>query len=171
MSLCEIFFEHWKSIPRTGLVPSLGDYLDRPHPTTQPWTVIFDVEGEHLPMRLVGTLLTGAVGVELKGINAHDIYPEHQRADFVRRHRLITSHPCGMWSYGSAKTLKGHGIEMKGIALPLMREANQLSVVRVIELLNPLVPGDQFTQVKTDPKPITWVDIGAGVPAPSPAAT
>jgi hypothetical protein len=146
-------------------VPTLCDYLDRPNGKTQPWTLIFDLEDTHLPMRLVGTQLGNIMGKELTGTDNLLVYPEHQRADFMRRHRLLALHPCGMKSFAVSSTLKGAVIEMTGIALPLARANGAMSVVRVIEVLQAVGTGNQLAQVSTAPKPSIWIDIGAGVPA------
>jgi hypothetical protein len=109
--------------------------------------------------------LTNIMGKELTGTDNLLVYPEPQRADFMRRHRLLAHHPCGMRSFAFASSLKGPTIEMTGIALPLIRDGGALSVVRVIEVIQEVATGNQVAQVSTAPKPSIWIDIGAGVPA------
>jgi hypothetical protein len=72
------FFEHWKSIPKSGLVPNLSDYLDRPNPKLQPWTIIIDFEDKSFPTRLFGTALVELVGSDLTNTDHLALFPKHQ---------------------------------------------------------------------------------------------
>ncbi len=107
--------------------------------------MIFDLEDKRLPLRLVGTQLTNIMGKELTGTDNLLVYPKPQRADFMRRHRLLARQPCGMRSSSFASSIKGPVIEMTGIASPLIRDDGALSVVRVIEVIQAVATGNQLS--------------------------
>jgi len=164
MNLLDHLLAHWRSIPKSGLVPSLRDYLERPNPITQPWTLIIDIEDHGFPTRLFGTGLAELVGGDLTHTDHLLLFPEAQRARSLLRHKLLTSHPCGMESVAQAQTLKGLVAEMIGLALPLSRDDGGHSVVRVIQVTENLGYSDKVATVTAvDPK-MQWIDIGYGVP-------
>ncbi|MDX2144137.1 MAG: hypothetical protein SFV19_12335 [Rhodospirillaceae bacterium] len=164
MDRLEKFFRHWQSIPRSGLVPRLADYLERPNPELQPWTLILDVEDSTLPTRLFATALVTLVGADLTKTDHLALFSKDQHGDAMRRHKLMAIHPCGMYSEAVAQTLKGLTYAMSGLALPLARENGGHSVVRIIVPSQALATGDTFATVKVQPPAVKWMDIGAGVP-------
>jgi PAS domain len=173
MSLLDAFVDHWRTIPRNapgaGLVPLMRDYLDRPNPLTQPWTLLLDVEEQRLTVRLIGTMLSKFIGIELTGSDQAALFPDDQRAEVLRRHAMTASHPCGMRTLATALTVKGRALDMVTIALPLLRSSGGVSLARVVQVLQPLDNGDQVKQLVTALPQATWFDIGNGVPDMGPA--
>jgi hypothetical protein len=167
VTVLEEFLRHWRAIPRTGLVPRLRDFLDRPNPATQPWTLIFDImAGDRLPTRLFGSMLVNLVGADLTGTDHLALFPAPQRADFMARHRRLVMQPCGMQSTARAATLKGRNLEMESMALPLMRDDGSACVARTIRVISVVGQGDRMVSVVPSPPQPRWIDIGAGMPAP-----
>jgi hypothetical protein len=95
MEALDEFVAHWRSIPRTGLVPRLSDYLNLPHPKLQPWTIILDIEPDSFPTRLFATSLVDIVGTDLTNRDHLELFPQSQRADVRKRHERVVTHPCG----------------------------------------------------------------------------
>lgn len=163
MHLIEAFLAHWRSIPRTGRMPRLDDYLERPNPATQPWTVILDIEPSAYPTRLFGTGLVDLIGTDLTGTDHLRLFPQSERADSLRRHRETVTRPCGMYSGAESQTQKGLVVEMAGLALPLIRDGGY-SIVRIIRVVQNMGYGDRVAKV-TGVKPGSrWLDLGYGVP-------
>jgi hypothetical protein len=159
-----LFLEHWRAIPKRDLVPTLADFLDRPHPTFQPWTQILDVEPAALPLRLVGTALVDLVGREITGLDHLSLFPEAIRVDALRRHHVIVRHPCGMHSVVPTKTVQGKELLLVGIGLPLRRKNGGHCVVRAIAVADTLGFGDAVAEFEPSIRDRAWIDLGAGVP-------
>jgi hypothetical protein len=112
----------------------------------------------------MGSMLANLVGADLTGTDHLALFPEALRADFVRRHRRLVAHPCGMYSTAHGSTLKGRDLSMEGIALPLARDNGGHCVARVIKVLNAHHLGDRMAAVTPSAPQPRWIDLGAGVP-------
>lgn len=164
MNLLDQFLDHWRSIPKSGPVPRLSDYLDHPHPATQPWTLIIDIEEKHFPTRLFGTGLANMIDVDLTGTDHLLMFPVWQHEDSLRRHKLLVTHPCGMYSKAHAQTRKGMMAEIVGLALPLLRDGGGKCVARIIRVTKSLGYSDQLAKITSVAPEIRWLDLGYGVP-------
>jgi hypothetical protein len=163
-ALLDEFLAHWRAIPRHGMIPALRDFLDRPNPRTQPWTLIFDMGEPPLRTRLFGSMLAGLVGADLTGTDHLALFPPSARDDFLRRHRQVVARPCAMFSHARGATLQGRELSMAGVAVPLRRDSGAMCVARVIKVVANLPAGDAMARVVPHPPAARWIDLGAGVP-------
>jgi hypothetical protein len=159
------FLDHWRALPRDGLVPHLRAYLDRVVAHLQPSVVMLDVvSAARLEVRLFGTRLADLTGEEITKRNVLDIYPPELRTDVGTACVSIVSHPCGQLSKRAIRTSGGMLVAASSIALPLLIDRPVVGcVVAYTELHEPVDTDETMAMVQR----ITarrWIDIGAGVP-------
>jgi len=162
----EDFLEHWRAIPKTGLVPNLGDFLAAPPFKLQSEVSITDVlSPDDMRIRLFGTGLSSLAGHDLTGTDALSNFHVDARAEAQRLIWNSVSRPCGyyFWRYlrrGSVQT------RVISIGLPLRHEqSGRLGLVGFSS------PASRDVQIVDDESPfvrdmtlIRWIDIGGGVP-------
>jgi hypothetical protein len=165
----DAFLAHWRSIPRAGHLPTLRDYLDRPQPELQPWTMILDVEATSLPVRLLGTGLTALLGFDGTGFDYVMAVREPRRAQVLARDRQCTTQPCGLRLGMHAVTQSQRTFINTVLVLPVLRAPDSYSLIRVSDFggfVDDSVGGQavSISHYTT----ADWVDLGAGVPAAPP---
>ncbi|MBL8642286.1 MAG: PAS domain-containing protein [Rhodospirillaceae bacterium] len=169
MDRLDAFFAHWRSIPRAGLIPALSDYLDRPKPDIQPFSMIVDLGPHGMPVRLFGTGLTELLGLDATGFDYTQAVRPSRRAQVLERDAMCATHPCGLRVTLEAVSGNGRAYTTTVLMLPLLRGPGVYSLVRVSDISN-----YQTGPAAAEPIHIShyadaqWVDIGAGVPATPP---
>jgi hypothetical protein len=160
------FLDHWRSLPRVGLVPHIRDYLDRAVAHLQPNVLLLDVvSASQLEVRLVGTRLVDLTGREITRTNVLENYPKDLRAAVGKACLTIVNHPCGQVSKRAIRTSGGSLVSASSIALPLkIDRAVPGGIVAYTELHAPIDDDGVMMMVQriTDRE---WVDIGGGIPA------
>jgi hypothetical protein len=164
---CRSFLAHWQSLRVGDALPTLQDYLSRPHPVLQPNVAIKDVVSPgHLNVRLFGTHLVEVFGVDATGQNlmvfagnaamAHELW--------MYQHAVAT-HPAGLASVKSAITASGRAISFEDVELPLTPFpggppclACCLGFVEVLDYKDKMFKLLAHTSAR-------WIDIGWGEPA------
>lgn len=167
LAVLEEFERHWRARRRAGAaMPTLSDYLDRPHPALQPWTVIIDLAEQCWPVRLCGTAMADMMGSDFTGGDYLTAVRASERAAVVARDRMCASHPCGLRLSMVARTAEGRLIDNAVLVLPVAR-ADGHSLVRV--------SAARRTSGWSDPPlavlgytAAAWVDVDHGVPAAAP---
>ena len=153
------------SVPKTGLVPHLSDYLDHASPQVQPDIAIADVFPDgHIKVRLYGTRRVKIFKNEWTGRNPLDAYSPDAARDGVKATLTALRHPCGVTARN--RFTNGGGPDLTSIAtiLPLANENAELSTfIHHLCFLDELSEDDE-PQVVLSFEDIKFLDIGAGVP-------
>ena len=163
----EAFLQHWKKVARTGLVPTLADFLDAPPFKLQSVVAIVDVvSSTELRFRLFGTGLSTMAGVDLTGTDVLSNFHPTARAEASRIAWTGVSRPCG---YLLRRGMRRGVIETTavGIGLPLLHESSgRVGLVgfrSVLEKSVDVAESGESPFVKAF-NLIRWIDIGAGIP-------
>ena len=161
------FFLHWQNISKTGLMPTLGRFLDAPPFKRQLAVAIVDVLGPtEMRFRLFGTGLSALAGHDLTGHDVLSNFHPTARAEASRNAWCAVTQPCGYFvrrdvRHGAFKT---HAV---GVGLPLLHEQSgrvclvvfSTSVDKSIDTT--ALEAAEFVRTVTL---IRWIDIGAGTP-------
>lgn len=160
------FLDHWRSFPRTGLVPHIRAYLDRVVAHLQPNVLMLDVvSAERLEVRLFGTRLADITGMEITKTNALENYPEPLRAEVGKSCVTMVSHPCGQLTNRSIRTSGGSVIAATSIALPLLVDRPVLGCIVAFTAYRDAIDTDSRMMMVQSITAREWIDIGAGVPS------
>ncbi|MDX2222137.1 MAG: PAS domain-containing protein [Rhodospirillaceae bacterium] len=167
LAVLDEFARHWRDRRRGGAaMPTLSDYLDRPHPTLQPWTIIIDLADGSWPVRLCGTGMADMMGSDFTGGDYLTAVRPSERGEIVARDRTCATHPCGLRLNMVARTAEGRLIDNAVLVLPVSRAGGH-SLVRV--------SAARRTAGWSDPPlavlgytAAAWVDVDHGVPVVAP---
>lgn len=141
------FAEHWFSLPRAGVMPSLADFLDRPHPVLQPMVAITDVFSDtEIRYRLVGTALVYGFGRERTGHNILEVTAPALRPELAAWFKRIVEHPCGARSMVTAATSRGREASFETVCFPLSRDDHPPVVIGYNETITPLEEDEHVVQ-------------------------
>ena len=92
----EEFLQHWRAIPKTGLIPSLREFLDFRVFRQQSEVAIIDVVGPtEMRFRLFGTGLSLLAGEDMTGKNLLEQFHPQTRVEALRIIWASVSTPCG----------------------------------------------------------------------------
>ncbi|MDX2223250.1 MAG: PAS domain-containing protein [Rhodospirillaceae bacterium] len=159
------FFEYWKSLPRTGLLPHVRDYLDHARPDLQPNVLMLDVHSAgEINVRLIGTRLVDLTGRELTRTNALDIYAPELRAEVGKSCVTMVQRPCGQLSKRTVKSSGGMLLAASSIALPVQVDTPILGCLATFTEMHDPVATDETMIVVQRIGDRRWIDIGAGIP-------
>ncbi|MGE3334936.1 MAG: PAS domain-containing protein [Rhodospirillaceae bacterium] len=170
---CRSFLAHWQSLRVGNALPTLQDYLSKPHPLLQPNTAIKDVVAPgYLRVRLFGTHLVDVFGVDVTGQNLMVFAGSEAMADELWFHQhAVATHPVGLGSVKLAATASGRSISFEDVELPLAPFPGGspcmvccLGFVEVIDYKDTMFKLLKHASTR-------WFDIGWGVPAHSAAVT
>jgi hypothetical protein len=164
---CRSFLAHWKSLRVGNALPTLQDYLGKPHPLLQPNVAIKDVVAPgQLKVRLFGTHLVEVAGIDPTGQNLMMFAGSPAMADELWRYQsTVVTHPVGLASVKLAATASGRQISFEDIELPLAPFpggppclACCLGFVELLDYRDKMFKFLKHTSIR-------WIDIGYGVPA------
>jgi hypothetical protein len=164
---CRSFLAHWQSLRVGDALPTLQDYLGKPHPLLQPNVAIKDaVAPGHLNVRLFGTHLVEVAGVDATGQNLMVFAGSPAMADELWRYQsTVATHPVGLASVKLAATASGRTISFEDVELPLTPFpggppclACCLGFVDLLDYKDKMFKLLKHTAIR-------WIDIGWGVPA------
>lgn len=160
------FLDHWRSLPRVGLVPHIRDYLDRVVAALQPNVLILDVVSDaRLEVRLFGTRLADLTGQEITRTNVLESYPPELRADVGGACLTMVKHPCGQISKRAIRTSGGSLVAASSIALPILVDRQIPGAVVAYTELHETIDLDGLMVMVQRISDRQWIDIGAGIPA------
>jgi hypothetical protein len=163
---CAAFFTHWKSLRKDGaLLPTSEDFLDAANPKFAAATMIVDLTGEALIVRLAGTDLVRRWDHEITGETIHAAKPQAFRAKLVENVLRMLEHPCGCRLVNRYATNRQRSIRSESILLPL--SAKNGRPPRIVMFSRELDPRDDGEDLTSEHETIEagWMDIGAGLPA------
>jgi len=163
----EAFLQHWKNIPKAGLVPGLRNFLDaRPFKLQSAVAIVDVVSPTEMRFRLFGMGLSTAAGVDLTGTDVLSNFHPAARAKASCNAWTAITKPCG---YFVRRDIH-HGLfdtQAIAIGLPLLHEqSGRICLVTFSSLLDKtshLAKGDESPLVR-NVQLIRWIDIGAGTP-------
>jgi hypothetical protein len=164
---CRSFLAHWQSLRVGDALPTLQDYLGKPHPLLQPNVAIKDaVAPGHLNVRLFGTHLVEIAGIDATGQNLMVFAGSAAMADELWHYQnTVATHPVGLASVKSAMTASGRTISFEDVELPLTPFpggppclACCIGFVELVDYKDKMFKLLKHTATR-------WIDIGWGVPA------
>lgn len=163
------FFERWRALPRTGLVPRLSDYFDTAPAHLQPNVTVVDVHGpSEMTVRLFGTALERTSGHYPTTHDLMGLYAEPIRALACRLVWTAASHPVGYTCVRHVRTTAGRLITCPSIGLPVLLDTGQplcfITYANIENAREALARCDQL-EVVQDIVFGEWIDLGAGTPA------
>ncbi len=163
----DAFLQHWLSLGKRGLVPTLRAYLDAPPFKLQSEVAIVDViSPTDMRFRLFGTGLSVLAGNDLTGADVLSNFHPRARSEASRIAWTATQTPCG---YIIRRDMRRETVDTSafGIAMPLLHEqSGQIGLVGFSSILDKtndihLSGGYQFVHTV---QLIQWINIGAGMP-------
>lgn len=162
----ETTFDYWKSLPKTGLVPDRSSFdvlqIARAMPDLMMVEYISDREAH---FRYAGTRVTDCLGfdptkrsyLELLAPDAFDQYLEATRA--------VLTTPCAAKFNVIAQAATGYVMKFEVMDFPLLNKAADTAIilahVSMVETVD--YTGDMNFRIR-EIVPLSWYDIGAGVP-------
>ncbi len=164
---CRSFLAHWQSLRVGDALPTLRDYLGKPHPRLQPNTAIKDVVAPgYLRVRLFGTHLVDVFGIDATGQNLMVFAGSEAMAEELWFHQhAVATHPAGLSSVKLAATASGRTISFEDVELPLTPFPGGppcmvccLGFVEVVDYKDTMFKLLKHASTR-------WFDIGWGVPA------
>ncbi|MGE4063395.1 MAG: hypothetical protein AB7E79_08505 [Rhodospirillaceae bacterium] len=161
------FFDFWRALPKTHLLPTLADFLDRVPPELAPFLAIVDVRGpEDASIRFFGTQLVDRAAFDPTGMTVGDLYAEKLRPAV---HRLLweaVTRPVGYLSHRKIVGRTGFVDVHPSCGLPI--DIPTSSVRGVVNYSRSVIASareiDDKAHLVQDMKLDKWLDIGAGVP-------
>ena len=161
-----MLFSHWDSFRGGGLVPSLKDFLSRPHPQLQPHLIMLDViEPDQLRVRLFATELVENAKIDLTGLNllSFTSTPETSKELWNVVHEAA-AHPCGTCNVLESITNSGRTVTTEVVSLPLTPFPGGPPCV-----VTAVGPREELDFKDSNYRVVCyiergWLDIGAGVP-------
>jgi len=162
------FFDYWSSLPRSGLVPTLGDYFDHAPARLQPYVGISDVHSPtKMNLRLLGTALVELGGRDPTGAHLELLYSEKVRAIMGEAVWDVVTLPTAYLCIRSLRRHSGRILDCPSICLPLCNHsANANTVITYANFSMDdmkFAEHDQLELVQ-DWRVTHWIDLGAGVP-------
>lgn len=164
--LCAAFLAHWQSFRVGGALPTLKDFLGRPHPRLQPHTVIKDVISPGtLRVRLHGTQLVETSGVDLTGKNLLDYAGTASFADkYWSYHNSVVEHPVAVSGTKNTVAVSGRAVVFEDLSLPVVPfPGGPPCVIGCISLIEGLDYKDTVFKL-LEYTSTAWIDIGWGIP-------
>lgn len=161
------FWDNWSALPKTGHLPQLKDYLDNADPRLQPAVVIMDYfPAGHMEVRLAGTGIVDVMG-EITRATEKDIYqPSIQEQAFKQGWKAL-NHPCGFTLKRTFRDAAGRQASAYALVLPVEAASDRKTVITYngfpkfgAETFN-----DEIIQAIIEFSDLTWINIGAGIPA------
>jgi hypothetical protein len=165
--LCSEFLTHWQSFRVDNALPTLKDYLGKPHPSLQPHTVIKDViEPRYLKVRLHGTRLVELSGIDLTGQNLLQYAGTPSFAErYWMFHRKAVDRPVGVSGTKHTVAASGRPVVMEDISLPVVPfPGGPPCIVGCVSPVEGLDYKDTVFKL-LEYTSTSWIDIGWGVPA------
>lgn len=164
----EAFFDHWLSLPREGLVPTLQDYLDHAPPRLQPFVAIAEVTSPtEMRVRLMGTGYVDLVGRDATGARLSPLYAAPIRERMSSAVWQLVTRPVGYLCVRSIRTFGGRLVESPSICLPLVGRDGGAKFILTYGLVSPDNHGLAETELfhlTLDWTLTAWLNLGAGVP-------
>lgn len=158
------FISHWLSLKKDGLVPSIQEFLDRPHPELQPFIALLDVMSEDVVnIRLMGTGIVQLTGRELTKTNVLEIYTPQLRKKVGRACMAMVTKPCGQMTERLVNTASGLVVPATTATLPVLCKSGLGCLAAFTNTRESVATGDTMSVVE-DILSTEWIDIGAGVP-------
>ena len=163
----EAFLKHWQSVGKTGLMPTLRDFLDaRPFKYQSDVAIVDVMNAGEMRFRLFGTGLSTIAGRDLTGSDVLSNFHPDARAEATRLAWKAVTVPCG---YYVRRDMRRGAYETSavGIGLPLVHEKSGRPCIvgfsSVMGKTTDVVGGEESPFVRSTTL-LKWIDIGAGTP-------
>lgn len=166
---CRAFAEAWQGWRGTDLVPRRSAVRIEEISKLLPYVSIVEMISEEVAtIRLAGTALCQAMGVELTGLNYFELTDPETRALRVDRTRRIVAQPCGSHYLHPLAYQSGRTIPTEGLSLPVRPDdpSAPLQFFAIWAALEDM----RLEGAAAEPRKVPiadcfqFVDIGAGVP-------
>ena len=159
---------YWQSQRQGSRLPASEDFFDHVPPNLAPSLILFEIIGEALIVRFLGTQLVERWGKDLTGKNWLDfnaqVNPVSLRSNFL----MLNQHPCGGTALGGFVTSTGRNLNVETSSYPLGVRANRTPRVICGTFSLEALGYDEHSRGWSPPRTLQWVDVGFGVPAVDP---
>lgn len=164
---CRALFAYWKSLPKTGLLPSRADFNPMQLRQYLPYLSIMQFEDGDLKIRLAGTAFRARADFELTGRSFRDLVTAEDFARTMALVPLMFTRPCGSWHIHEEELASRLRYEVEALSLPMIGDTPDAKlIVSATVVLRPNHPMDREHR----PAKIyaatrhAFIDIGAGLP-------
>lgn len=114
---------HWRTLPRSGLVPLRSVFDPLAVPGLLPHMLICDLtEPTIVRIRLVGTGMASNFGFDPTGGDYLDLVAPDRREEAFAGFLVPASHPCGMRVLGESRYDSGKVMAVEGVGFPFHRD-------------------------------------------------
>lgn len=167
---CVEFLDHWRRLPRDGLVPHSRAFLDHAPFVLMPYVFIHELKPDGLLIRFMGTGLVQRWRHDLTGQLFGATLDRAARDNITATVRQIANHPCGLWQLGQFSTTAGRAMSFEALLLPLAVDPGQSArVVTFSQLIGDVHENEPVHRFASAGRR-HWLDLGAGVPDGPPPA-
>jgi len=162
------FYSYWLSLPKTDLLPDLGDYFDRVPPHLQPFVGIVDaVSPSESRVRLYSAGLAEISGADPTGESVIKLFTDELQAIVSPVLWEAVSRPVGYLCVRDTRAQSGLTIQSPSICLPIRsKNPSAKTLLNYSHMPNPditMMPADQ-PRLVSGWRLVQWIDVGAGVP-------
>jgi hypothetical protein len=162
----------WRSLPRTGLVPSRSAFQPRLASKFLSNLVLVEVtlgESPALHIRVAGSAFEARLQCSMKGQDYLPYYPTEQRAGTMDVVETMLARPCGRWQLNPLHYECGyaHHIEVTSFPLDAGPDAKPCMIFFTLPVPQPVLPRTTDGNVIAIHRSVAYkyIDIGAGVPS------
>lgn len=167
---CQEFYRQWSNLVSQELAPHTRDFLTNPDPSLISNVYVLEVTELGPLIRFMGTGLVELRGKDMTNTIFGAGLPQEQLDGLVRNCASVTGHPCGLAEVAEFSTSTGRSMRMETVMLPLMVDDGRASRLCTFSQVLESPRDEDLAELRfKSGKKVIWIDIGAGVPANTPA--
>jgi len=168
--LSKSFEAFWRSLPKTGLVPSREAFRPESAPRFLRHLVLAEVRLSvpSICIRLAGTEFERRLQASVKDLNYLEFVAGEDLPVVIQRAREIVERPCGVWEIRETHYERGYAQQVENTSFPLRSEEGGVNLLLVLtqslgRSITPEATDGKFT--RTRPTALChYIDVGAGTP-------
>lgn len=165
---CARFFDHWRALAGAAMVPTAEAFLDHAPLDLMPYVYIHDLTDQGLLVRFMGTGLARRWRHDLTGTLFGEHLDAADRAHLIDTARLVVTRPCAMRQRGRLGSSAGRPVPFEAVAVPLAVAPGRPPRLMIFSQILEDLSGEEHSRSFDAPGSREWIDLGAGVPPPSP---
>jgi len=162
------FLAFWNSLPKTGLLPQLSDFLDSVPPDLAPFMAVVDIrDPETTKIRFFGTQLVEKAAFDPTGMTVGDLYDDNLRPQVHNLLWTCIQRPVGYLSRRKIVGRSGFVNVHPSVGLPI-----EIPTSGVRGVVNYSSTAGSASHMVEDRAHLVqemnlerWIDLGAGAPA------
>ena len=166
---CRAFYRHWRSLAAELEIPHSRTFLNQPDPISIPSVFILEVTEAGLLIRFMGTALVERWGRDQTNKIFAGAFSEQVLKAMILNCRTLVDNPCGVVEEAMFSTRAGRPFLMETIMLPLDVDVGRPPrLCSFSQMLDIVEDEDNPRPSFKGKRSMTWMDIGACVPAQNP---